>query len=179
MTEIAKMYGGSLFELASEEGKDQQFLEELEAVCGIIRENPDYLRLLSLPELPQEERCRLLEEAFGGQVDVYLLNFMKILAGKHQIQALPDCCKEYGRLYREAHRIEIVTAVTAVALSDAQREALLEKLRGMTGKTIVLNNKVDPAVLGGVRLELDGRQIDGSVQHKLDGLRHSLMDTIA
>lgn len=77
MTETAKMYGGSLYDLAAEEGLETRILGELDEVQQLLKQNPDYLRLLSTPSIPKKERCGLLDEALRGQVHLYVLNFFK------------------------------------------------------------------------------------------------------
>ena len=62
MTETAKMYGGSLYDLAAEEGLETRILGELDEVQQLLKQNPDYLRLLSTPSIPKKERCGLLDE---------------------------------------------------------------------------------------------------------------------
>ena len=79
MTETAKMYGGSLYDLAAEEGLETRILGELDEVQQLLKQNPDYLRLLSTPSIPKKERCGLLDEALRGQVHLYVLNFLKKL----------------------------------------------------------------------------------------------------
>ena len=79
MTETAKMYGGSLYDLAAEEGLESRILEELDAAAALLRDDPEYLHLLSIPSIPKKERCGLLDQALRGQVHPYVLNFLKIL----------------------------------------------------------------------------------------------------
>ena len=71
-----------------------------------------------------------------------------------------------------------VTAVTAVALSEAQSGKITEKLHKITGKNIILHNRIDPAVLGGVRLDYDGQRLDDTVSHHLDAVRELLSKTV-
>ena len=73
MTQAARVYGGSLYDLATEEKLDGQIMEQMNEIRQIFRENPGYLKLLGEPAIPQEERIKLLDEAFGGQVEPYLL----------------------------------------------------------------------------------------------------------
>ena len=61
-----------------------------------------------------------------------------------------------------------VRAVTAVAMSEALQTKLRKKLEQSLGKTVELTNRVDPACMGGVLLELPGRQLDGTVKHRLE-----------
>ena len=70
--------------------------------------------------------------------------------------------------------IERVEAISAVSLTDAQRDSLVKKLTDMTGKRIILTNKVRPEILGGVILRYSGIQLDGSVKARLDTFSESL-----
>ena len=105
MTETAKMYGGSLYDLAAEEGLETRILGELDEVQQLLKQNPDYLRLLSTPSIPKKERCGLLDEALRGQVHLYVLNFMKLLCEKGALRELPGCARAYRLRYNEAHGI--------------------------------------------------------------------------
>ena len=174
MTEFAKMYGGSLYELAAEEGADERILTELDQCRALLVENPDYLRLLSTPSLPKKERCGLLDEALRGEVHPYLLNFLKILCERGQLRQLGDCARAYRLRYNADHGILEATAVSAVALTPDQAARLRQKLEAVTGKTIHLQCRVDPGVLGGIRLDMDGTELDGTVKNRLSGLRTSI-----
>ena len=174
MTEIARMYGGSLYDLAAEEGLETRILEELDAVADILKQDPEYLHLLSIPSIPKKERCALLDEAFRGKVHLYVLNFVKILCEKGTLRELPGCARAYRVRYNEAHGILEATATTAVAMTEAQEKSLHEKLEKLTGKTIDLKTKVDAKVLGGIRLDIEGTELDGTVRSRLAGLRSSI-----
>ncbi len=178
MTEAGSVYGESLYSLAKEENLSADILAELRVLQESFRQEPQFLRLLSNPALPKAERCRILDDSFQGRVHPYLLNFLKILTEKGYIRHFPDCCKAYIRLYNQDHGILSVTAVTAVALSPDQQTRLNKKLAAITGKTIELTNQVDPAVLGGVRLDYDGIRLDDTVSHRLDAVRGLLNNTV-
>ena len=174
MTETARMYGGSLYDLAAEEGLDERILGELEGVTALLNGDTEYLHLLSIPSIPKKERCALLDEAFRGQVHLYVLNFMKLLCEKGALRELPGCARAYRVRYNQAHGILEATATTAVAMTEQQAKSLHEKLEKLTGKTIDLKTKVDPAVLGGIRLDIEGTELDGTVRNRLAGLRSSI-----
>ena len=160
MTETARMYGGSLYDLAAEEGLDERILGELDGVTALL--NGD------------AERCALLDEAFRGQVHLYVLNFMKLLCEKGALRELPGCARAYRLRYNEAHGILEATAVSAVPLTAEQTRRLHEKLEKVTGRHIDLKTKVEPAVLGGIRLDIEGTELDGTVRSRLAGLRSSI-----
>ena len=174
MTETARMYGGSLYDLAAEEGLEARILGELDEAVALFKANPDYLHLLSTPSIPKRERCGLLDEALRDQVHLYVLNFLKILCEKGTLRELSGCARAYRVRYNQAHRILEATATTAVAMTEQQAKSLHEKLEKVTGRHIDLKTKVEPAVLGGIRLDIEGTELDGTVRSRLAGLRSSI-----
>lgn len=149
MTQIGNVYGEALYSLAREEGLSDAVLQEL----------------------------KLLRDAFTQEPD-YVLNFLKILTEKGYARYFCDCCDAYRELYNSDHGILTVKAVTAVALTDQQAAKLSNKLAAITGKTIELQNRVDPGCLGGVRLDYDGKRVDGTVASRLDAVRSLLKNTV-
>ncbi len=141
MTETARMYGGSLYDLAAEEGLDERILGELDGVTALLNGDAEYLHLLSIPSIPKKERCALLDEAFRGQVHLYVLNFMKLLCEKGALRELPGCARAYRLRYNEAHGILEATAVSAVPLTAEQTRRLHEKLEKVTGRHIDLKTR--------------------------------------
>ncbi len=174
MTETAKMYGGSLYDLAAEEGLETRILGELDEVQQLLKQNPDYLRLLSTPSIPKKERCGLLDEALRGQVHLYVLNFLKILCENGTLRELAGCARAYRIRYNQAHGILEATAISAIPLSAQQTASLHTKLERLTGKTIDLKTRVDARVLGGIRLDIEGTELDGTVQNRLASLRRDI-----
>lgn len=171
-------YGQALYSLARDEGLEQKILEEMSALQQAFSEEPAFLRLLSSANLSKEERCRILDDSFRGKIQQYLLNFLKLLTEKGYIRQFGDCCKAYRGCYNEDNGILPVNAVSAVPLSQEQTEKLIRKLEKITGKTIALTNRVDPDVLGGVRLDYDGKRVDGTVRNRLDSIRNLLKNTV-
>lgn len=174
MTDTAKTYGGALYDLAVSEDLTDRLLGELDAVKGAFSQNAGYARLLANPAIAKPERRALIDEAWKDAVHPYLVNFMKLLCDNGTIRSLPDCASEYRRRYNEDHGILTVRAVSAVPLRKELFDKLREKISRMTGKTIELTARVDESLLGGVRLELPDRELDGSVQYHLDALAKTL-----
>ena len=174
MTETARVYGGSLYELAAEEHLEEEILSEMKEIRALFRENPEYPRLLSEPSIPRKERIGLIDAAFGSQAEPYLVNFIKLLCEKNLLREFGGCCDEYARRYNRDNGIAEATATSAVPMTEAQAEALKQKLEKLSGKKISLSLKTDPSLLGGVRVELEGKELDGTVKGRLDGLSRKL-----
>lgn len=178
MTRIGNVYGEALYSLACEENLSETLFQELTSLEQGFSLEPDFLRLLDAPNLPKEDRCRILDDCFRGKLHIYVLNFLKILAEKSYARYFGECCAAYRSRYNEDHGILPVTAVTAVPLKEAQHAALAQKLATVTGKTVQLHNRVDPGVFGGVRLDYSGIRLDDTIAHRLEDIRTRLTETV-
>ena len=174
MTEVGSVYGESLYQLAKDESLAKLIGEQMSVLQTSFQQEPDFIRLLSSPNLTKAERCQILDDSFRGSVHPYLLNFLKILTEKGYMRHFSNCCDAYMEHYDQDNGILRVTAVTAVALSRQQTDKLTEKLSRITGKEIALRNRIDPRVFGGVRLDYDGQRLDDTVSHRLDAIRDLL-----
>jgi len=178
MTHTAITYGHALFELAQEEGKLQEYMADLKVVSYVLAENPQFLSLLDSRNIPLMERLAALDECFGGQVAPYILNSMKLLCQNGDGKQLPDCIRQFTLLYNDFCGIVEVKAVSAVPLSPALMEKLQKKLESITGKTVVLQCREDPSVLGGLRLDWGGKELDGTVRRRLDEFGKELAELV-
>ena len=178
MTEVATTYGQAMYDLARDEGKSQQILAELSVLDQSLSAEPEFLQLLSSPNIPKEERIQILDDSFRGKIDPYVLNFLKVLTEKGYLRHFSGCCQFYRQQYNKDNGIVPVVAYTAVPLSDELRRKLTAKLSTVTGKTIELDCRIDPETLGGVRLDFDGKQVDGTVRRRLEDIRGLLKNTV-
>ena len=178
MTQVGSVYGEALYTLAQEESLSKQILDEISVLAQCFHAEPDFIRLLCTPNLSVQERCNILDDSFRGKVHPYVLNFLKILTEKGYMRHFFDCCKAYEEIYNRDNGILPVTAITAVSLNPAQAEKLTAKLCELCGKQVKLHNRVDPEVLGGVRLDYDGKRLDDTVSHRLDAVRSLLKSTV-
>lgn len=120
----------------------------------------------------------MLDEVFRNRVNIYTLNFMKLLVERGYFHDIIGCLKEYVKAYNIGNNIEVVTVISPVALNQGQKDKLCAKLSKKLGKAIELNEKIDPSLLGGVRIEMQSDMLDGSVKSRLDDIREILSNTV-
>lgn len=178
MTQIGNAYAQGLYALAKDEGLTETVLQQLYALQTAFREEPSFLRLLATPNLSKQERLAVLDNSFRDRVHPYVLNFLKLLTEKGKIAHFPHCCAAFREQYNVDNGILPVQAVSAVALTAAQTKRLTEKLCAITEKSVELTNRVDPDCLGGIRLDYDGKRVDGTVRSRLDGIAATLKNTL-
>ena len=177
MTGVEMNYAQALYSLAEEESATEEILQQLETLAVSFREEKGFLRLLDTPNIPKEDRCALLDDSFRGKVHLYVLNFLKILTEKGDARSFCDCVKAYREIYNEKHGIVSVIATTAVEMTGEQKEKLQKKLEEITGKTVLLQTRLEAGCVGGVRLDYDGKRIDGTVRNRLDNIRSQLFES--
>ncbi len=178
MTPVAETYGQALYSLALEEGLTGSIGQELSVLRQSFADTPEYIRLLSSPTLSKEERCQILDDGFRGKVHPYLLNFLKLLTEKGYMRHFDGCCQVYAKAYDADNGILPVTVITALPLPQSQARRLQEKLAAQTGKIIRLECRVEEHVLGGIRLEYDGKLVDDTVLHRLEAIGKLLKNTV-
>ncbi len=178
MTQTAVIYGGSLYDLAAEEKMTDVIMEQMQMMRLIFRENPDYLKLLSEPSIPVNDRKKLVDEAFGDGTEKYLINFIKLLCDKNILNQFSGCCEEFTRRYNADNNIAEAVVTSALPLTEEQQKALSDKLIQISGKKVTLTNKIDKSVVAGLIVELDGVRLDGTVRGRLTGISRKLSDTV-
>ena len=179
MTETGSVYGQAIYDLAASEGLGKTILDQLSILEHCFNmEEPLFLKLLGTPNLPKQERCQILDDSFRGKVHPYVLNFLKILTEKGYIRHFSDCVTAYRHSCYRDNDILLVNAVTAIPLTTDQLVKLTRKLISLTGKTIELRNRIDATVIGGIRLDYDGKRLDDTVSHRLDAVRAMLKNTV-
>lgn len=177
MSEVSKEYGRALYDIAAEEGKEDIYLSQCRQIADILGAEPDYIRLLCSVNISANERIALLSECFFGRCEEYLYSFMCLLTERGHASEMLGCFSEFEQIYNAAHSIVRAHVTSAVALSSEQREALLARLESYSGKRVVLDERVDAALIGGVRVEIDGELFESSVRSRIDSLRAQLSKT--
>lgn len=179
MTDYATTYGLALYALVQEEGLTVPILEQFKEICAIFAQNPDIYKVLSVPDIAKEDRLAVVGDILNTQVHPYLVNFLKVLVENQGIGYLNECLAVYIKQYNKDNHIETITAITSVPLSATLFEKLKAKLEEITGKTVELTNTVNPTCIGGIVLEFDTKQLDGSIKSKLNNLREQMLAVMA
>lgn len=173
MSDVSREYGAALYLLAREENVEGELLAETKTAAEVLKANPAYLALLSSPDLPKEERSTAVAAAFSGG-HRYFINFLSMMVERGYAREIPACLSEFLRLYRENHGIAVAKVFSARPLTDAEKTKLIAALSRRYDVAVEAEYTVDPALLGGMKVEISGTLLDGSARRKLDGVRADL-----
>ncbi len=171
MTDTSKSYADALFSLALETNTVFETLMALKEMRNGIYATEGAIDLLASPSIPKDERCAVLEKAFGDVQPEHVMSFVGVLVQHGHIRELDDCLEAYTQLHDEHCKLSIAHVTSAVALHEGEKAALIEKLSRKLGRTIHLECAVDPSLLGGLVVQVDGKVIDGSLKHRLQEIK--------
>lgn len=173
---VSKVYGEALFETAME-GKDAGgLMEEIRAVCGILKENPDFDKLMMHPGVPKQEKLQVIEQVFRGRVSDELAGFFTIVVEKERYRDLQAIFGYFIAKVKEAEGIGIAYVTSAKELSDAQKESVKARLLSTTSyRAMEMHYKTDPSLIGGMVIRINDRVVDSSIRTKLNDLTRQLL----
>jgi F-type H+-transporting ATPase subunit delta len=174
---VAERYASSLFTLALEEGSVAQVSAALDTFQAMIDGSPDLQRLIKSPVFSADEQLGAVSAILeSAGISGIAANFLKVAASNRRLFAVPGMIRSFREIYA-THRGEISADVTAARPLTAEQETELKAaLKGVTGKDVTINVAVDPAILGGLVVQLGSRQIDTSLRTKLSTLKLSLKE---
>ncbi|MGN1407911.1 ATP synthase F1 subunit delta [Lactobacillus sp.] len=169
--EIARRYGTAIFDFAKDQGKTELMFKELTELKKAVQAEPRFVQVLSNPVINSHEKKELLtavEQGFSAELQE-VLNF---LLSYDRFGNLLDIIDEFTDLYNKVNHIGTGIAKTAVKLDKDQLQRLADSYAKKYGlQELHLENEVDPEIIGGVVLKVQGRVIDGSVKHRLEKIR--------
>ena len=171
MTTTSKEYAEALFELAAGENVLEETSDGLVTVISALRQNPEYRALLASAAIGKADRMKALDDAFDGKVPKVLMGVLRMMVSRGHVGALDNMVREYEELSREYRGESTARVLSAVPLKESEAMAIRQELEKRVGHTVIVQCEVDPSLIGGVRVEVDGRVIDGSIRNKLEQIK--------
>jgi F-type H+-transporting ATPase subunit delta len=174
-TGLSARYAAALYALAFERGVLNEVIEQMAAVGRLIAESPALKSLLANPLTDAAKTGAALNEALSAQgVGELVRNFVGVVVANRRLRDLPGLVHGFA-VYVAKKRGELpVTVSTAHALNDVQRNQLLARLTEAGFGNVLLTEKVDATLLGGMVLRAGSKIYDTSLKSRLNRLNYSL-----
>ncbi len=173
---VARVYAEALLDLVADNDTQlSRLVDDLHGVDELFAKDATFREFFGSPRLDPVHKKRVLDMALKDKLDRPALGLLHVLIDKQREMLLDNIVQEFDRFrdVREGRLHAYVT--TARELGDDQRGQLVAKLEAATGKKIQLHEKVEPRVLGGIRVKVGDNVIDGTVRRRLHDLRGALV----
>ena len=175
-TTIAQPWARALLDLAVARNELARVRASMDALVLLLKGSADLRNVVANPVITISERKAILRELGTGEGwSTTVQNFILLLADRRRLPYIAAIAREFGRLADQYQGIVRAHVRTASLLSEDQARALSAALARLTGRTVQLSTQVDPSVVGGLRIQVDGKVYDTTVRAQLDGLRQSIM----
>ena len=178
--EVFVNYAQALFSLARDEKKVETYLKEMKEVEEMLTSDKAILETFSSYSLEKEKLYLLLDKAFGNLESPSILPFLKLLLSKHLLSNISEICVAFYTFCNEYLGIKEGLIYSTSSLSKEEIDRIQNILEKNLNCKVFLKNKIDHNLIGGVKVVLDGKIYDGSIESKLETLRKKLLkgDTI-
>lgn len=164
-------YAQALADLATEADSFDEIADEIHQIGEIVESDAEFNKLLGSHILGTADRAKILEKVFAGRVSPLTFNFLQVVNNKGRLDHLEGIAAAFAMLAdQRSGRIEI-DAYVANAMSDDQVATVAKQIGTAIGKTVTLNQHIDPALIGGLKIQVGDRLIDGSVAAQLKKLQ--------
>jgi len=174
----ARRYARALLDVALQKGVAEPLRAELQEMTALIAAHEDLAALLANPAVSAERKRKLVSAVAARAKATDLLTRLLILMGERdRLDLLPMVAAAYAKLWNAHRGVVAAEAVSATPLDDTQTRAVARALGAATGRDIDLAARVDPRLLGGMLVKMEGRTCDGSVRARLLALRRTLAGT--
>lgn len=171
---LARRYAAAIFSLAQAANAMDQIGSDLENVSGAIERDELAREFFVAPVVQRETKERVLNAAFGGRVNELALHSVLLLVRKRREALLPTIVSEYRKMQLQARGEEPLTITTARELDFNELRAMVERLERLYAKKFEVKQIVDRKLIGGVRILLGDRRVDGTVSGRLENLARTL-----
>lgn len=174
MNDITSRYAEALFSLKRESNSLEESQKEIKELKGILIDNPDFIVILSSSYKTLEEKIDIIDKTLIG-VDEEIKSLIKIVTQNHRSQYLIEIFDDFNSLVNDYRGVKEGLVYSAEKLSKSQLDKLNSAISKVENRPTELKNIVDPSLIGGVKIVINDHIYDGSVKHRIEDMRLSLL----
>ncbi len=174
MNEIASRYGTALFSLALERNKVSEWQEEVKELKRIFKENSDFIMVLGSSFEPINDRVSMVDKVLV-KVDDDIKSLIKILIEHNRIDYLLDVFVAFNSSCNEYRGVDEGLVYSTIPLEEKTINKIEEKISKIESRKVELINKIDPNLIGGVKVVINGHIYDGSIKNQIEMMKINLL----
>ncbi|MBH76592.1 MAG: ATP synthase F1 subunit delta [Flavobacteriales bacterium] len=168
---VAKRYAKSFFDLAKEKNNLETTYKEVNSFLEIFKKEKSVLNFLNNPVLSNNKKRDVFEKMFGSNCTNFIKSIMFFVIKNKRTNILIQIFEEFNSLFHVEKNIIKVELTTASNISDELRDAIISKVGNE--KKILLDEKVNKSLMGGVLLQIEDKQYDSTVRNRINKIKSS------
>jgi F-type H+-transporting ATPase subunit delta len=175
-SEIAEPYAQALMSVAQENNLGESFAQEISSLLELLKNSPELQGFLRNPTIKPEAKKAVIQQILGN-APAYLGNFLNLLVDKRRIFFIEEIGEQYLALWRQMNNTVLAEVTSAAELSEIQRQAVIDKVKGISGaQAVKLQTVIDPNLIGGVVIRIGSQVYDASLSSQLRRIGLSLLN---
>jgi len=171
---VARRYAQALFMTALKYDVIKSVEDDLNSIVGLLENDEQFHEFVIAPYTGREEKIEIVDKLFSDRVTALTMQVLRVMLEKRREDEITGVRDEFVKLRRENEGVIFATVTSAEKIDDAQRKALMAKLEKTLGKKIEAEFKVEPQLIGGIRVAYGNYVLDGSIRGALSNLRDKL-----
>ena len=171
---VCRRYAQALFTTAQKHDTIMSVEDDLNLIVGLLDSNEAFNSFVVAPYTGRDEKIATLERIFSDRITALTMQVLRVMLVKRREEELEGVRDEYVKLRREHAGVIFATVTSSEAMTETQKSALSKRLGVVLGKTIEAEFKVDPNLIGGVKVAYGNYILDGSIRGALSNLRDKL-----
>lgn len=174
---VARVYAQALSDLGEDEGSLPRIADDLHALRALYETDAKFREFFASPRLDPPTKKRVLSELLSEKIGRPAMGLLHVLVDKQRETLLDNIADEFDR-YRDLREGRLHVHITAARpVDEDQLDVIRSRLEKVTGKKILAHVRIDQRVLGGLRIKVGDKVIDGTLRRRLRQLRHALVPT--
>ena len=175
---IGRRYAEAIFDIARKQNTIDRTLEDVQEIARVFS-NRKVAYLMTEPKVPAKRKETAIRQALASKVLPTSLNLALLVVQRELVEAMPNIASELEKLVLDYKNEAKAQVTTAAPMDEAQSNSVKQALERRTGKTILMQTRVQPEILGGVVARVGDQVIDGSIRYRLSALRRQLLKGVA
>ena len=168
---LDRRYALALYNTCLEQNNVELVLEQFKEIVDEFEVNEGILKIITNPQIKKKSKKKIFTEMFEDSIEDVLLKFLLLLIDTDRILYLKEKYDQFEEIYLQNKNTVVATVTSSISLTEEEKEKLIKALEHRYGKELILKEKIDTSILGGLVINVCGEAIDGSIKSKLDDIK--------
>jgi F-type H+-transporting ATPase subunit delta len=175
---IARRYAAAIFDIARKQNTVDRTLDDVREIARLFAQRK-LAYLLREPKIPMQRKETAIRQALEKWVLPTSLNLALLVVQRELVDVMPNIARELDQMVLDYKNQAVAEVITATKMDEEQLTQIKQALESRTQKTILMQTRVQPEILGGVIARVGDQVIDGSIRYRLAALQHQLLMGVA